>query len=531
MTRVLVCSEFTKLNTGYAVYCKELLTRLSKHFEVAEFATYCDPIDHQAEIKEIPWKIYPNLPNRNNQAEVSAYNSDHQNVFGKWKFEDTVLKFKPHVVIAINDFWMSNWINESPLRKYFNFVWMVPCDSYPQHEEWVDNFAQCDGIMTYTHWSKNILESHGLKVYGVTSPGKNDIFKALNKTNIKKNFGLEDKIVIGTVMRNQKRKLFPDLFEGFRKFLDKTKRNDVVLYCHTSYPDVGWDLPKLLIQHGISSKVLFTYICKNCGLSFPLFYNDIVTPCLRCKKGAKLANVNNGLTPEQLCVVYNTFDLYIQPATIEGFGIPIVEAASCGIPIAATNFSAMEELTSNLSGYKIDYCRLSLEQETGRYVPTVSVDSIAQIIEEFTDLPEMIRLRKGFLTQQAVEKYYNWTHTEMVWLAYLNQIDTKKYDALWKEPPHIQHPNLNIPNNLNNAEFVKWAIVNILGKPGRIASEFEAKLLKQLNFGITTSHFLMGYTEDLSMFGRPDVVPFNRDQCIQYLLKIVEKQNFWESRK
>ena len=49
--------------------------------------------------------------------------------------------------------------------------------------------------------------------------------------------------VIGTVMRNQRRKLFPELFEAFGKYLKKTQDKNTYLYCHTSYPDNGWDLP------------------------------------------------------------------------------------------------------------------------------------------------------------------------------------------------------------------------------------------------------------------------------------------------
>ena len=67
--------------------------------------------------------------------------------------------------------------------------------------------------------------------------------------------------VIGTVMRNQRRKLYPDLFEAFKIFLDKSENKKYYLYCHTSYPDLGWDIPELLHQYELASNVLFTYIC------------------------------------------------------------------------------------------------------------------------------------------------------------------------------------------------------------------------------------------------------------------------------
>lgn len=529
MKKVLICSEFSHLHTGYAVYCKELLTRLHRRYNVAEFAAYCDPIEHQQLILNSPWKIYPNCPNKNNEEEVIQYESDQFNTFGKWKLEAVINDFKPHIVIAITDYWMASFINESPLRKFFNYIWMVPCDSYPQHEEWIDNFAQCDGITTYTDWGKKVLESQGIKVFGVTSPGKNNNFKPISKQILKTNYGLQDKTIIGTVMRNQKRKLFPDLFEAFEKFLIETNRKDVLLYCHTSYPDVGFDLPKLLLHHGISSKVLFSYRCKNCRLFFPSFFSDVITQCPRCKQlSAQTINVANGISSEELNVVYNLFDLYIQPATIEGFGIPLAEAATCNVPIAATNFSAMEDITDKLNGYKIDVLRTTLEQETGRYIPTISIDSIVNILTDFCSLPQSIRLKRGYDTGKLCEQYFNWDKTELVWKNYIDQVDEKIYDKRWQSPIYIHQPNMNCPNNLSNSMFVQWALVNILGDPSKIGTFLESKLSKQLNIGVVSSHFLAGYSDDLSMFGKPKIQQFTRDHCVQYLLNILEKRNFWE---
>ena len=40
----------------------------------------------------------------------------------------------------------------------------------------------------------------------------------------------------------------------------------------------------------------------------------------------------------------NTFDLYVQYANSEGFGLPQVEAAGCGIPVASVDYSAMSSV-------------------------------------------------------------------------------------------------------------------------------------------------------------------------------------------
>ena len=70
-------------------------------------------------------------------------------------------------------------------------------------------------------------------------------------------------------MRNQKRKLIPELLYSFRQTLDTLEKDNydlgkkLYLYLHTSYPDAGWDIPELLKQTRLANKVLFTYFCRS----------------------------------------------------------------------------------------------------------------------------------------------------------------------------------------------------------------------------------------------------------------------------
>jgi glycosyltransferase involved in cell wall biosynthesis len=51
-----------------------------------------------------------------------------------------------------------------------------------------------------------------------------------------------------------------------------------------------------------------------------------------------------GMPAEYLNCVYNAGDVYLGAAMAEGFGIPLIEAQACGLPVITTNFSAMPEL-------------------------------------------------------------------------------------------------------------------------------------------------------------------------------------------
>ena len=51
-----------------------------------------------------------------------------------------------------------------------------------------------------------------------------------------------------------------------------------------------------------------------------------------------------GLTQEDMAKLYGGFDILLNASRAEGFGIPIIEAASTGVPTIGTNFTAMTEL-------------------------------------------------------------------------------------------------------------------------------------------------------------------------------------------
>jgi len=321
--KILMCSEASFLNTGFGTYTKELLSRLHKtqKYTIAEFASYGfvnDPRD-----KDIDWIYYANAVKENDNR-FQEYSSRGDNQFGRWRFEKVLLDFKPDIVIDIRDYWMTAYQALSPLRKHFHWILMPTVDSEPQQEDWIDTFLSADAIFTYSDWGASVLnkQSSGkINYIDTTSPGVDlNTFRIKDKDSIKNLFGLpSDSFIVGSVMRNQKRKLIPELFVSFRSLLDILEKQNpelgskVFLYLHTSYPDMGWDIPELLKQTRLSNKVLFSYICKNCKHVFCNVYNGVHTVCSKCmNKSCVMPSVVDGFTSENLSNVYNLFDLYVQ---------------------------------------------------------------------------------------------------------------------------------------------------------------------------------------------------------------------------
>ena len=52
-----------------------------------------------------------------------------------------------------------------------------------------------------------------------------------------------------------------------------------------------------------------------------------------------------GLSREQMAEMYSAFDVLLNPSMGEGFGVPILEAQACGVPVIASDHSSMTEIT------------------------------------------------------------------------------------------------------------------------------------------------------------------------------------------
>ena len=58
-----------------------------------------------------------------------------------------------------------------------------------------------------------------------------------------------------------------------------------------------------------------------------------------------------GFSEEELAMLYSSMDCYIHPATAEGFGLPVLEAMACAIPIVCTDLPVFRELFGEIPYY------------------------------------------------------------------------------------------------------------------------------------------------------------------------------------
>jgi glycosyltransferase involved in cell wall biosynthesis len=541
MKRVLFVGEFSGLPTGYGNYSREVLGRLHRAgWEVAEYSAYVRDggfDDRGRREWAPPWPVFGAVPEEGDPR-IQAYEGNPQAQFGRLRFEEALLRYRPDVVTEIRDPWVGTFVTESPLRPYFRLVWMPTVDSLPTMAEWLDLYARNDATLAYTEWGADGLrrESGGrIDPLGAAPPCIDPDFWPMDRRAAKDAFGLDpDGLVVGFVSRNQPRKLHPDLFEAFARFLEVAPPGlaaRTTLYCHTTYPDGGWDLPELLKEYGLLSKVLFTYLCAGrggCGHAFPSFFASAKAHCPRCgRPTAHFPGTRRGLDRPAQRLVYNCMDVYVQFATAEGFGLGMTEAAACGVPVAAVDYSAMSEVVRKVGGFPVRVARFFRDHGTNAKRAMPDNDHLAEVLAQFLSLPADVRARKGFEARRMCEQNFDWDRTVQTWVRAFESLGPPERG--WDDPLRPLHPPDFSYAGPSDTEFVTRGISLGVGRPELLNTHLHARLVRDLSWGVRHAS-TRAYAGDMGQ-ELGGTVDYTRQDALNELTALRHAVEHWETMR
>lgn len=525
--RVLLVGEYSQVASGYGVIQKNLCERFqAANYEVAELSA--GVADGDPRLRSSPWKVYPAVPHPQNKRAQEVFHSHPLNKMGKHLFEAVCLDFLPHIVFCASDPFMApQFISESSYRPFYKFACQAPVDGYPQHTDWLYLYKNVDALFTYTDWGADVLKTqmnnpNNLKGAAYLCADYN-IFKPLNKQEVRNRLKvLNDVKIIGMVARNQPRKAFDELFHSFSKYLSlvsKELSNKSFLYLHTSYYDNTWDLEYLLNHYGLYSKVLFTYRCLKCGRFEPTFFAGARKIC-GCGGPLEMTSTHNGVSPEQMNLVYNLMDAYVQEHYLEGAGVPIIEAAACGLPLIVSDHAGTKDFIKNLGALPIDVKATRVETHTHRQWGTPDVDHAAQQIKSLMELPRSELASLGMQTRMLAQKLYNWDKTARIFLDYFDEVEDV---SLWNQQPRFFQPKPNPPLDQfrNITQLVEWGILNIAGRPELLNSQLQHAWEKKLHKKI----------ELIDGPNGPQVQHHTPESFFEYCRQIRTHWNNWEQQR
>ena len=102
-----------------------------------------------------------------------------------------------------------------------------------------------------------------------------------------------------------------------------------------------------------------------------------------------------------MAMIYSGFDVLLNPALGEGFGITVLEAQSCGIPAIVTDSTAMREVCG--AGWKVKHTPYWSGLRSWMTIP--DIDDIHDALEECYAMSPEARERLGVVARKHAEQY------------------------------------------------------------------------------------------------------------------------------
>jgi len=319
---ILMMSDSPLIHTGQAVVLRETSLRLHA---TGKYNIVLAGWGYNGYPHNLPFTLLPASPQ-----DFGREGFPQAGIPGLEQMIDSV---KPDILWTNADIWMVDYISRLKNRNSFKWIAHTPIDGDPIPDEWLPWFRNVDQLVMETKYGQDEVNKKDPNInpdYVYMGVNAHDYFPMLApvKANIKKTIpwgaitdkGLEirngvpdDTFIVGSFARNQPRKNWDKVLKAFKIFA-KDKPN-VRLWPHAAPVDQGYNLVQLAKLLGIADKMMFT----------PNY------------------NILNGLGPRDLNAVMNMWDVHIMATQGEGFGIPILETMSCGVPQIVPDFSSHVE--------------------------------------------------------------------------------------------------------------------------------------------------------------------------------------------
>jgi glycosyltransferase involved in cell wall biosynthesis len=259
------------------------------------------------------------------------------------------------MIVTLMDIWVLNGTVWSKLGVPWA-AW-IPIDAEHIGGPHMDRLKLVDFPIAMSDFGVAQMEAQEIKPFArIYHAVDTDVFYPHDKKESRKLLGIDaDAYVIGMVMANKgDRKQFPNQLQGIRRWMDTFPDRDkvrVFLHTETKGRMGGWDIRELVNQIGLTGHIHATND-----------FDSNVVP----------------LEDEMLATIYSCFDVLMNVSAGEGFGVPIVEAQACMVPVITGNWTAMPEITH--AGYTVEAAGRGLAGHYGwQFLP--DVDDIAKKLE------------------------------------------------------------------------------------------------------------------------------------------------------
>jgi glycosyltransferase involved in cell wall biosynthesis len=237
--------------------------------------------------------------------------------------------FGANILLTLTDTWI---IDPMAIAPGLPWVPYYPIDHIDLPQMIKRNLSTAYRRIAMSKFGQKIVMDAGLSSYYVPHAVDTSIYKPMDKKECRKALGWpEDAYIMGMVAMNKgnpSRKSFVEILTAFRNF--KKVHTDAIFYLHSA-----------VCENGENGGINLIELCRQLGL---VIGKDILFP--------NQYFLHLGIPDTEMAKIYNSMDVHILVSKGEGFGIPILEAQACGVPVIVGDWTAMSELC--FSGRMID---------------------------------------------------------------------------------------------------------------------------------------------------------------------------------
>ena len=326
--------------------------------------------------------------------------------------------FKADMLITAKEPWVFNHV----WRFGINFVPMAIIDHSPVSTAITSRIQTAFKVIAISRFGQMELKRSNIDSYYIPHGVRCGLYKPMNKAECKKLWYLDpDEFVVGIVAMNRSRKMIPRMLRGYKRFLELNPDVKSHLMLWTS---VQPRAPNEEVAMGVADVgVNLLPEITDLGLLEPVRW----TRWDEVQKIGGLPDYSNGGGWDMVSL-YNSFDVLLHCTGGEGFGLPLIEAQSAGVPVITTDYAAgPEQVGAGAIVRASDY--VIINTPGTRY----ALADIDQMAEALTKMYNADREKLAKKARRFAERY-DWNIImEQYWKPFLAECASELYPRITKE--------------------------------------------------------------------------------------------------